>query len=63
MIDGKSHHPQSASEQIQNLLLGQAWKQHAAGMKGKAISTGWRACVTKPSRLNAWKSLLALVLK
>src|SRR5262249_17034110 len=62
-IDGKSLPPQTASNQIQNLLLGQAWKQHGAGMKKQALATGWRACLTNPARLGAWKSLAALLLK
>jgi hypothetical protein len=62
-IDGKAIAPQSAREQIQNILLGQAWKQHAAGMKKQAIATGWRACVANASRLGAWKGLIALMIK
>ena len=34
--------PQSSAQQIQGILLGQAWRQHAAGMKRKAIASGWR---------------------
>jgi glycosyltransferase involved in cell wall biosynthesis len=62
-VDGKTRSPQSAAQQIQNILLGQAWKQHAAGMKRRAIATGWRACVARPSGLSAWKNLVALTLK
>jgi glycosyltransferase involved in cell wall biosynthesis len=62
-VDGKTLAPQSADQQIQNILLGQAWKQHAAGMKRRAIATGWRACVARPSGLSAWKNLVALTLK
>ena len=62
-IDGKLISPQSAKEQIQNILLGQAWKQHGAGMKKEAIATGWRACVARPSSVHAWRSFVALVAK
>ncbi len=63
IVDGKTVAPQSAGQQIQNILLGQAWKQHGAGMKKKAIGTGWRACATRPMSLSAWKSLVALIVK
>jgi hypothetical protein len=54
------HHPR---DHIQNLLLGRSWKEHAAGRKARAITTGLRACITKPMNLGAWRSLLALAFK
>jgi len=63
VVDGKAIAPQSARQQIQNILLGQAWKQHGVGMKKQAIATGWRACVANPVCISAWKSLAALVLR
>ena len=62
-MNGKSVAPQSAKQQIQRILLGQAWKQHAAGMKSAAIASGWRACTSQPTSPTAWKSLFALILK
>jgi glycosyltransferase involved in cell wall biosynthesis len=56
-------HPESAAQQIQKLLLGHAWKQHAAGMKSEALATGWRACLARPLSGTAWKSLAALLIK
>lgn len=62
-ISGVRQTPQSANQQIQNILLGQAWKQHGAGIKRAAIAVGWRACLAYPTNPGAWKSLLALLLK
>ncbi len=62
-VEGLSVRPQSAGEQIRDLLIGQAWKMHRAGMKGKAIGLGWRACVGCPGSVSAWKSLGALIVK
>lgn len=53
----------SSAEQIQQLLLGQAWKLHAAGQRGAAISTGFRACRARPINATAWRSLIALMIK
>ena len=50
-------------DQVQHVLMGQAWKQHAAGQRMCAIKTGFRAVMSRPRTLNAWKSWLALVLK
>jgi glycosyltransferase involved in cell wall biosynthesis len=63
IANGNALAPQSAGEQIQNILLGHAWKQHSAGMKRSAIATGWRACAARPANVGAWKSLVALMLK
>lgn len=50
-------------DQVQHVLLGQAWKQHAAGQRLSAIKTGLRAVMSRPRNLGAWKSWLALVVK
>ena len=50
-------------DQVQHVLIGQAWKLHAAGLRMSAIKTGFRAVMSRPWTLGAWKSLLALVLK
>src|SRR5581483_7330622 len=63
VVNGNAIEPQSAGEQIQKILLGQAWKQHQAGMKKRAIATGWRACAVRPRSFDAWKSFISLVLK
>ena len=60
---GNAAAPQSARRQIQDILLGHAWQQHAAGLKSEAVATGWRACLAKPARISAWKSFVALLLK
>jgi glycosyltransferase involved in cell wall biosynthesis len=53
----------SAADHIQGLLLGQAWRAHAAARKLEALRTAWRACWAQPRNWPAWKSLVALVLK
>jgi glycosyltransferase involved in cell wall biosynthesis len=53
----------SSAEQIQQLLVGQAWKLHAAGSSRAALSTGFRACRARPINLAAWRSLIALMIK
>jgi glycosyltransferase involved in cell wall biosynthesis len=53
----------SASVQIQELLLGQAWREHALGHKRRSLGTGFRAIVAKPTTFRAWRSLAALLLK
>lgn len=50
-------------DQVQHVLLGQAWKQHAAGHRLNALRTGVRAVVSRPRTLGAWKSLAALLVK
>ena len=58
--ESSPHHPR---DHIQKLLLGRSWKEHAAGRKLRAMTTGLRACFAKPRNLGAWRSLLALMLK
>jgi glycosyltransferase involved in cell wall biosynthesis len=53
----------SASVHSQELLLGRAWREHAAGRKWQAVKTGVRALAFNPTRVALWKSVLALVLK
>ena len=53
----------SSAARIQRLLLGQAWSAHADGQRGRAVAAGWRACLTRPQTLSAWKSLIALAVR
>jgi hypothetical protein len=53
----------SSAARIQRLLLGQAWSAHADGQRRRALSAGWRACLTRPQTLSAWRSLIALAVK
>ncbi|MEO6437301.1 MAG: glycosyltransferase family A protein, partial [Tepidisphaeraceae bacterium] len=55
--------PVSAKQQIQKLLLGQAWAAHGAGHKSEGLSLGFRAWMTAPCRLSVLKSLVALAVK
>lgn len=50
-------------DQVQHILLGQAWRLHAAGQRLGAIRTGFRALMSRPQTASAWKSWFALVLK
>ena len=53
----------SASMDIQGMLLGRAWREHRAGQKAQALGTGLRALTANPSHLKAWRSVVALALK
>lgn len=53
----------STRAQIQQILLGQAWKLHGAGRRGRALAAGWRACWVRPAGIAAWRSLIALAIK
>jgi glycosyltransferase involved in cell wall biosynthesis len=53
----------SAQAHIQGILLGRAWREHAAGEKAKALASGMQALKADPSMLSAWRSVLALVWK
>jgi len=55
--------PTRSAYHIQGLLLGDAWGQHRAGRKGRALWTGLKACFASPTRIGAWKGLAALALK
>jgi glycosyltransferase involved in cell wall biosynthesis len=48
---------------IQNLLIGEAWKEHTAGNKWKALKIGWRAVWARPKRLRVWRSFIMLAVK
>jgi GT2 family glycosyltransferase len=53
----------SASMDIQGMLLGRAWREHRAGQKAQALGTGLRALTANPSDLKVWRSVVALALK
>lgn len=55
--------PFLASRHIQDILIGQAWQEHRAGLYAKAIRTGLRAALSGPREFRAWKSLAALAVK
>lgn len=52
-----------AAKHTQDLLIGMAWQEHQTGNKSQALATGVRSVVALPSNINAWRSLLALVVK
>jgi glycosyltransferase involved in cell wall biosynthesis len=49
--------------QIQRLLLGQAWAAHASGARWPALKLGIRAWVANPLNLGTLRSVFALALK
>jgi len=51
------------SEHIQGQLLGRAWQEHMAGHKLQALATGARSVATDLKNWEAWRSLVALLLK
>lgn len=57
------HVGNAAAVQIQELLLGTAWREHGTGDRIKAMGIGWRAVRANMTNLAAWKSLAALILK
>jgi glycosyltransferase involved in cell wall biosynthesis len=59
----QSDTPGSAAKQIQGILMGAAWGEHAAGNRLKAFMLGYRALKELPSNLGSWKNLLALLVK
>ncbi|MDB5294890.1 MAG: putative glycosyltransferase [Phycisphaerales bacterium] len=52
-----------AKDQIQQVLIGRAWAEHRGGQKKRAIKTGVKAVMTKPTSGPAWRCLAALVVK
>ncbi|MEA2735305.1 MAG: hypothetical protein QOE14_1756 [Humisphaera sp.] len=55
--------PLTVKQQIQKLMLGQAWAAHGAGHKGEGLSLALRAWLTDPLRLAVLRSVVALALK
>jgi glycosyltransferase involved in cell wall biosynthesis len=53
----------STWNQIQRLLLGQAWAAHASGARWPAMKLGVRAWVANPLSLGTLRSVLALAVK
>jgi hypothetical protein len=52
-----------ASQHIQGLLLGRAWREHANGNRFQAIVSGARAIAAVPFSSSSWKSFFALIIK
>lgn len=61
--DVQSDKSRTAAQQIQGMLTGIAWNEHAAGNRFKAISLGCRALRLSPSDMGLWRNLLALLVK
>ena len=61
--DGQSRDVEDSRLHIQGLLMGRAWDEHQAGQRGRALGTSIKACLTRPSNIEAWKSLGALAIR
>jgi glycosyltransferase involved in cell wall biosynthesis len=55
--------PHKAAAHIQGMLTGRAWREHGAGQKCRALLTGARACLARPTRLGTWRNLFLLLVK
>ncbi len=55
--------PWTVADHAHGVLLGAAWRYRSEGKRLRALLTGARACVMKPSDTAGWRSLVALVLK
>lgn len=53
----------SAETHVHDLLLGQAWREHAQGQRWQAVRTGLRAVQQQPTSWPTWRSLVALTIK
>ncbi len=60
---GKGGSATGAARQAQQLLLGQAWRQHEEGQRGSALRSAWRACLKRPINVIAWRSLAVMCLR
>lgn len=71
LSDGNPPHPPSitghaasgAVNQIQGMLVGEAWRKFAVGQTRDALGLAWRAVVKKPSSSSAWRALLLIALR
>lgn len=55
--------PSKAALQVQTMLMAASWREHRAGEKSKALSTGLRAIGARPTNFAAWRNLGSLLLK
>ncbi len=53
----------SSAQQAQAVLIGASWRHHKDGHKTQALVAGFRACLTRPVNVGAWKNLCTLVFK
>jgi len=55
--------PHEVAVHIQGMLIGEAWRELAAGNRRCAAGKAWRALCANPSSLGTWKSALVLALR
>ena len=55
--------PYNSASAVQNLLVGASWEKHRNGRKLAAMRLGWRACLSRPGSLHAWRNLAVLAFK
>lgn len=60
---GTSKSPRDTAQHIQDMLIGSAWSEHQAGNKQQALIKGMRSVMALPTKLEAWRSMLALAVK
>lgn len=47
----------------QNILMGAAWEEKFCGRNGRALRTALRACLIRPTNIDAWKNLGAIAIR
>ncbi len=60
---GERNITKSVNKQIQGMLLGNAWQEHAKGNKIVAVKLGFRSLLYTPQSLKVWRSFVAILLK
>ena len=61
--DGNSDKPGTTAKQIQGMLIGAAWREHAAGNRLNAIGLGFHAIIQLHFDPGILKSFMVLLLK
>lgn len=54
------HAGPGSADQIQGMLVGEAWRTFAAGQSTDALALAWRAVTKNPRAMSAWRALLLI---
>lgn len=57
------HEAPGAVNQIQGMLVGEAWRKFSAGRISDALDLSWRAVANKPTAISAWRAFLLIALR
>ena len=57
------HAAPGADNQIQGMLVGEAWRTFTAGRTTAALGLAWRAISKNPRAMSAWRALLLIALR